>query len=124
MQNNLQREGESCQASGSRKRPFRSQLERLFAEQGIQPGTYGLFFTTGEGTYLPGHRPGHRVENQSGYVVTSKGEHYSFWKDRDRVTGKIVLTDWEQVQPEADWKNDQEYVAALRSASRAVRRRS
>jgi hypothetical protein len=97
-------------SNSHRRGRFRTQLERLIAEKGLLPKSYGLFFTSGED-----YTPGSKIENASGFLVTPKGEHFSFWKT-NRTTKNASLTSWKQVEPEANWFNSNEYIEALYGA--------
>jgi len=88
-------------------------LEELVAERGIRPGDYALFFTTGEGDYLPMGAP-EPVEETSGHLVARWGRVFAWWLAWDPDRRRPVLVDWEQVEPEPDWHDVPEYQDARR----------
>lgn len=87
----------------------RATLDRLIRETGIT--RYGLFGVSSEGKNLPDGSVA-----ASGLVVDQDGQVFSFWLDWDDARGCVALTEWRRVEPEADWLNDEEYVAARRAA--------
>src|SRR5688572_19804165 len=84
-------------------------LDRLLAARGI--GQYGLFFVSGEGTFFP-----NGVEETSGFVVRQTGEVYAFWTGWDSSRREITFSQWDQVTPEPDWHDDEEFQHARRRA--------
>jgi len=80
-------------------------IERLVTERGIR--RFGLFFVTGEGDELP-----NGDEDQSGYVVDSRGQIYSFWTGWDAARRDVVFTEWEQIEEEPEWRGVAEYERA------------
>ena len=88
-------------------------LEETIAERGIHPGDYALFFTTGEGEYLPMDGPD-PVEETSGYLVDRSGRVFAWWLGWDPARRRPTLVDWEQVEPGPDWSKAPEYLAACR----------
>ena len=88
-------------------------LEEIIAERGIRPGDYALFFTTGEGEYLPMNVPD-PIEETSGYLVDRCGRVFAWWLGWDPDRRRPTLVDWEQVEPEPDWPELPEYVEARR----------
>lgn len=83
-------------------------LEELIAERGLSPNQYGLFFVTGEGSYLPTNAPD-RIEESSGYVLDRQGRVHSFWLAWDAERHRPAFTVWEEVEPEASWETVREY---------------
>src|SRR5687768_9414594 len=63
---------------GARARPTREEqaLRRLIRERGLE--RYGLFFGTGEGSFLPDG-----TEAGSGYVVDERGRVFFWWTGWD-----------------------------------------
>src|SRR3954462_12660434 len=80
-------------------------IERLVTERGIR--RFGLFFVTGEGDELP-----NGDEDQSGDVVDSRGQIYSFWTGWDAARRDVVFTEWEQIEEEPEWRGVAEYERA------------
>lgn len=97
----------------TRRTPEMSLLEAVIAERGIHPGDYALFFTTGEGEFMPtdGADP---IEETSGYLVDRSGRVFAWWLGWDPDRRRPTLVDWEQVEPESDWSEASEYVEARR----------
>ena len=77
---------------------------RRALEEHLAPGSYATFFVTGEGRELPGGG-----EDASGYVIDTTGRVFSFWLGWDPRQRRAALTEWEQVEPEADWAAEPEY---------------
>lgn len=88
-------------------------LEALIAEHGVERGEYALFFVTGEGDYLPMDVPD-PVEEMSGYLLDRAGRVFAWWLAWDAEQGRPALTEWEQVGPEPDWREEAEYLDARR----------
>jgi hypothetical protein len=84
-------------------------LARLIAARGI--GRYGLFFVTGEGTFFP-----NGVEEASGFAVDQRGQVYAFWTTWDSTRREVTFSEWEPVDPEPDWRDDDEYQRAREQA--------
>lgn len=80
-------------------------LANLIRERGVR--RYGLFSVTTEGKALPDGS-----EAASGYVVDDNDRIFFFWLDWDAEQGRVVFTDWDQVQPESTWEDDREYQEA------------
>lgn len=91
-------------------------LRRLLEKQGLEPGGYGLFFVTGEGTFLSMKAPGGPIEEISGYVVDKTGRISSFWLGWDEQLGAPALVEWEPVEPEPNWAGESEYQRARQDA--------
>jgi hypothetical protein len=86
-------------------------LERLLAARGIGP--HALFFVSGEGEFFP-----NGIEESSGFVVDHEGRVYSFWTGWDAERDEVGFTEWEQVEPEPSWREDEEYRQALEAVGR------
>jgi hypothetical protein len=84
-------------------------LDRLLAARGI--GQYGLFFVSGEGTFFP-----NGVEEASGFVVDHQGKVYTFWTGWDPRRQEVRFSQWEAIEPEPDWDDDDEYQDAREQA--------
>jgi hypothetical protein len=84
-------------------------LARLIAAHGVR--RYGVFFVTGEGHFFP-----NGVEESSGFVVDQHGQVYAFWTGWDSNRRDITFSQWEPVDAEADWLNDDEYKKARKLA--------
>ncbi|HEY8741805.1 MAG TPA: hypothetical protein VIU62_01810 [Chloroflexota bacterium] len=89
-------------------------LDQLLQEKGLAPGAYTLFFVVGEGTFFT--VPGIPVplETASGYVLDQSGVVHSFWLEQDAARAKPALTEWETIEPEASWWEEEEYQDARR----------
>jgi hypothetical protein len=87
----------------------RQLLDELIQQRHLAAGQYALFFVSGEGNELPISRPGDEVEESSGYVLANDGRVYFFWFGWDAANQVPALTQWEEVTPEADWSQDEEY---------------
>ena len=88
-------------------------LDEVIVERGIRPGDYALFFTTGEGEYLPIDGPD-PIEETSGYLVDRLGRVFAWGLGWDADRRRPALVDWEQVEPDPDWSKAPEYVEARR----------
>ena len=84
-------------------------LARLIAARGVR--RYGMFFVTGEGTFFP-----NGVEESSGFVVDQQGQVFSFWTGWDSSRREVTFSQWELVDPEVDWPDDDEYRKARKHA--------
>ena len=96
-----------------RRTPEMHLLEEVIAERGIRPGDYALFFTTGEGEYLPMDGPD-PIEETSGNLVDRLGRMFAWWVGWDPDRRRPALVDWERVEPEPDWSDAPEFIAAGR----------
>lgn len=81
----------------------------------LGPHCYGIYWSTGEGRYLPEWH-GVQLEEQSGHVVSAAGEHYFWWLGWSRRHQRPTFTRWRAVTPGADWAESDEYQRALRRA--------
>ena len=73
---------------------------------------YGVFFSTGEGSFFPNGR-----EESSGAVVAEDGEHYDYWTGWDAERGVERFDTWQHIDDDRDgWMDDAEYRAARRVA--------
>src|SRR3954454_15294247 len=91
----------------------RQLLDRLIRERPeVADKLYGLFWVTGEGSYLPESVGPDRVEQRSGYVVTASGAIFAFWLGWNPDVRQPALTRWRSVSPSPDWTGDEEYQAA------------
>lgn len=97
----------------AQRTPEMTLLEEIIAERGICPGDYAVFFTTGEGEYLPMEAPD-PIEETSGYLVDRCGRVFAWWLGWDPDRRRPILVDWEQVEPEPDWPEVPEYMEARR----------
>lgn len=84
-------------------------LAALLAERGLE--RYGLFAVTGEGTITPDG-----YEEASGYVLTHAGQAIFFWTGWDEAAHRTAFSMWQPTEPQAEWQEDEEYVAARKSA--------
>jgi hypothetical protein len=92
-------------------------LDRLIQQQpDIGGKPYGLFWMTGEGSYLPEPTGPDRIEQTSGYVVGSAGAVFAFWLGWDPDRREAALTRWRSVSPSPDWDGDEEYQDARTAA--------
>ena len=73
-------------------------------------GSYALFFESGEGEYFP-----NGVERTSGLVINQRGHVWAFWTGWDTDRSEVVLTEWESVDPDPAWLEDDEYQEARRA---------
>ena len=84
-------------------------LERLIAKQGV--GRHGIFLMSGEGRYTPDG-----FEETSGFVVDAQEQVFFFWTGWNEAHGQTEFRTWQPVPAEADWQDDEEYVAARKAA--------
>lgn len=77
-------------------------LRGLLAERGIE--RYALFFTTGEGRFLPDGQ-----EELSGSVLTQDGRCFGFWTGWDHGRGRPYFRRWYEEHPEPAWDESAEY---------------
>jgi hypothetical protein len=89
-----------------------SPIEWLVRERGLQ--RFGLFFVTGEGEELP-----NGDEEQSGFVIDSQGQIYSFWTGWDATRQAVTFSEWEPVVEEPEWRGVGEYERARARAGLA-----
>jgi hypothetical protein len=99
----------SAETVFERREHRRAVMDRLIREKQID--RYGLFAVTTEGKKLPDGS-----ESASGFVITNDGQCYRWWLDWDEEKGLPKLSRWTRVDPEADWKEDEEYTAAVEAA--------
>lgn len=81
-------------------------LGRLVEAKGI--GQHAPFFVAGEGRTMP-----NGLEEASGYVIDARGRVFSFWTTWDAERGEPAFRYWDEVQPESDWLEDEDYRDAL-----------
>jgi hypothetical protein len=67
-------------------------------------GPYAFFFVSGEGQFFP-----NGVEESSGFVLDHGGRVYSFWTGWNPDRQEVTLVEWESVDPEPAWIEDDEY---------------
>ncbi len=84
-------------------------LHQLMEERGFAPGSYALFFLTGEGAYLPEEVNGERIEEVSGCLIDRQERVFSFWLSWEPATRSPGLTEWEQLHPDPKWLREPEY---------------
>ena len=84
-------------------------VDELLREKNIH--RYGLFAVTTEGKPLPDGS-----ESASGYVIDSEGRVFSFWLDWDDEQDRIAFTEFDRIEPELDWGEDEEYREAQTDA--------
>ena len=99
---------ERASERGDRKRQILHDLIR----QHIGTVPYGLFFTVGEGKFLPNSAPDEEIEESSGNVLTKDGRVYSFWFGWDPNRQSPALVEWEEITAETSWLDDPEYQQA------------
>lgn len=85
-------------------------LVNLLREKGLRPNAYALFLVTAEG--IEHQWDFEPFEEESGFVIDRHGRVFSFWLGWDDQRGIPVLTEWEQVEPSADWQRLGEYRSA------------
>jgi hypothetical protein len=85
---------------------YADMLRRLVETKGLK--RYAFFFMTEEGRRLP-----NGLEDVSGYVVDATGRVFSFWTGWDAEHGVPAFRHWDQVQPESDWLEEEDYREAL-----------
>jgi hypothetical protein len=76
---------------------------------GWAPGTYTLFFLSGEGQALPKSQPGDDIEELSGYALGRRDDLYYFWLGWDASAQEPALVIWEPAQPQPHWARSAEY---------------
>lgn len=96
---------------GTRQRAI---LAELFAERGLSEGDYALFFTSGDGDFLPISEPGDKVEETSGYVLDRQGRVFWFHLGWDAAGSRPVLEHWEEVTRQPEWESSAEYREACK----------
>ena len=84
-------------------------LATLLAERGLK--RYGLFAVTGEGAVTPDG-----YEETSGYALSRDGQAFFFWTGWDESTQRTVFDLWKPTEPQAEWQEDEEYLAARKAA--------
>lgn len=87
-------------------------LRRLVREEGLK--RFAFFDVVGEG-----HRMPNGLEVESGHVVDASGRVFSFWTGWDTERGAPKFHRWDEVRPESDWLEDEEYREALDSVGLA-----
>lgn len=86
----------------------REVLDSLLIERGLEPGSYALFWVSGEGRYLP-TLEWEDIEETSGFVLDREGRVYTFWLGWDAERQCPRFVQWAQVSPEQNWRDDEEY---------------
>jgi hypothetical protein len=81
----------------------------LRERSGLAPEDYTLFFTTGEGRFLPISHLGDDVEEVSGFLLDRQGRVFYFWFGWDPVHQAPSLITWEQTHAEPHWAQSAEY---------------
>jgi hypothetical protein len=94
--------------------PVTRVLDQLLQEKGLAPGAYTLFFVVGEGSFFTAPGLAVPLETASGYVLDQSGGVHSFWLEQDAARTKPALTEWETIEPEASWWEEEEYQDARR----------
>src|SRR6476661_2393422 len=84
-------------------------LEQALSERGLRPGTYALFWETGDGRFMPIENGGYEVEESSGFLVDRDGHHFTYWFRWDSERRAPAITFWEAVEPQPRWYDDEEY---------------
>src|SRR5438552_825983 len=89
-------------------RQSRTLAERV-EERGFKRGSYAFCFVAGEGKFLPTSAAGDELEEASGYVLDGVGHLFAFWFGWNAEEGRADFTEWEEVEPERDWAEEEEY---------------
>ena len=84
-------------------------LHSLLAERGLK--RYGIFAVSGEGTVTPDG-----YEETSGYALSDEGQAFFFWTGWDESARRTTFDMWKPTEPQAEWQEDEEYLAARKAA--------
>ncbi len=87
-------------------------LHELIQRQGLAPGAYALFSVESEGELHAGDPGWDDLEEESGYVMDKTGTVHAFWLSWDDERDGPALTEWEEITPEPEWRDDPEYQGA------------
>jgi len=85
---------------------YAQMLRRLVESKGLT--RYAFFFVAEEGRKLP-----NGLEETSGHVVDAKGRVFFFWTGWDTERAVPTLRRWDEVEPEPDWIEEDDYREAL-----------